>query len=146
MVGPPCTGKSYLAKRMARENNHMIRVNLDDLRTMLNGKYVFNNRVVENTASMIQRTVVEYALANEHDVIVDATHLKEKWIKKTLDVIPEGSHHQVEYLVCEAPYWKQRWRNFWRWLKTGIWIPSEVAKNMNTNFSVMKQKIDNKQI
>lgn len=147
MVGPPCSGKSTLAKILAAESN-TIRINRDDLRSMTKGRYVFGDRKVESIINTITIRAVEHCVKNRIDVILDATHCKLKYIQEIKDELSFYSTHniQIKYVVCDEPLWKLKIRNIWRYIKTGIWIPVDVIKSMYKSFQEVKDKINNNEI
>jgi predicted kinase len=142
MVGPPCSGKSTLAKKIALEHQGLLRVNRDEIRAMLKGAYVFGISHVERLTTDIEDFVVKWALHHGYDVLVDATHCTPKSVNKIKAMVPEDVEVEIEFITCDIPYWKQRWRNFWRWIRTDIWIPAEVSQNMDRGFKVTKIMIE----
>jgi Predicted kinase len=75
-LGLPGSGKSTWAKQYQAEHPETVRVNKDELRAMLhNGKHS-NGR--ENFVLQVRDFVVDQALANGHDVIVDDTNFHPK--------------------------------------------------------------------
>lgn len=134
LIGPPCSGKTTLAKRLLRENSYMVRVNRDELRKMMLGKIYTNNGYAEQSINEITKMLIERCVLAEVDLIIDATHCKPSYITQIKNMCPHGHSTQFKYLICDVPFWKQRWRNFWRWVKTGDWIPKEVSINMDKNF------------
>jgi predicted kinase len=141
LVGPPCSGKSTAAKQLCVEDPNIIRVNRDELRIMLKGRYTVGNRLVEACTTNIVRHTIDTVLRSGNDLVVDATHCKMKYIQDILEMIPTDVDCVVKYILFDVPYWKQRWRNFWRWVKTGIWIPSNVSKAMDKNFKEVKKQL-----
>jgi predicted kinase len=139
MCGPPCSGKTTLAKKLAQEDRGTMRLNRDELRTMLRGKYVSGHQATEAMCTHLVEKGMRIALRLGMDVILDATHCKWKYIEDSKALAPQGV--KFEYVICDVPYWKQRWRNFWRYLKTGIWIPSGVSKAMDRNFRETLKRI-----
>lgn len=76
-TGLPASGKSTFAKqRVAKSNGELRRVNLDDLRNMLdNGTYSVEH---ERTALKIQDQIIVQAVREGYNVIVDNTHLHKR--------------------------------------------------------------------
>jgi len=70
-------GKSYWAKQYCQDNPTFVRVNRDDLRHM-RGKYWIPEQ--ETLISEWEEDIVKSALAKDLSVVVDATHLDEKYI------------------------------------------------------------------
>lgn len=144
MVGPPCAGKSTKAREMMRENKNLIRLNRDELRWMFRGKeYKWGDAPIEVLVNHLMSEGANYALMTGKDVISDATHCKAKYIAEAKKAIHPNFDVKYEYIILDIPFWKQRWRNFWRWVKTGVWIPRAVSKTMDTNFREVKQLIEN---
>jgi predicted kinase len=77
-TGLPASGKTTAARQMLAESaGRMRRVNLDDIRHMLdhNGQSKVWSRAHEATALDIQDAAVRSAIAGGFDVVVDNTHL-----------------------------------------------------------------------
>ncbi len=146
-VGPPLSGKSTWARKMANKNRDVIRINRDDLRTMFRGGYVHGHGFTETLCTITTISTAGNALRAGYDVILDNTNCTLSTVNDVLNSIVtlkgQGIPIEVEFKVFEIPYWKQRWRNFWRWAKgKGPWIPSEVSKRMDHNFHTVKKFID----
>lgn len=142
MVGPPCSGKSTFAKEIAKDRS-FIRLNRDELRIMFRGRYSFGENYIESLVNDAIKFIGNKALEDGKIVVLDATHCKMKYINDVKSIFPEDTIYK--YVVFDIPYWKQRWRNFWRYIKTGIWIPKEVSKVMHNSFQKVKEEIKNEQ-
>ena len=88
LQGPPCSGKSTWAKKYikGKEKNTII-VCRDSIRLALCGGDVttmFQNMQPnrEDLVTQVENTMIEQGLANGYDVIVDATNLNSKTIKR----------------------------------------------------------------
>ncbi len=145
MVGPPLSGKSTIAKRLAQGKN-ILRINRDELRIMLKGKYVNGNPLVESVINAFTRYLIVRCILSGEDLIIDATHCKEKYINDIKDDIPKDQDCIIKYIVCDEPLWKLKYRNIIRYIKTGIWIPVQVIENMHHTFQSVKLKIANNEI
>lgn len=78
--GLPGSGKSTWAGAwVAADPSNRVRVNRDDIRFMLYGKYW---GVDEEQVSKVETAAVKAALAAGKDVVIDATHLKAAYVKK----------------------------------------------------------------
>ena len=136
MIGPPCSGKTTKARKMLKEVNHgdVLRFNRDELRKMMLGFVDTNNGFVEQSINELTKYTVHRCVYANMDLIVDATHCKPSYINQIKNLVPAGMLVNYNYVICDVPYWKQRWRNFWRWAGGGGWIPRDVSKNMERNF------------
>jgi len=78
------SGKSTWAKRKVQENDNVIIINRDSIRTMIKDKYVYHIRY-EKCIKVMAEQMVSVAIAYGFDVIIDETNLtKEKrafWIE-----------------------------------------------------------------
>ena len=84
--GLPGSGKSTFARQFVAESpDTRVRVNRDDIRHMLFGKYW---GVDENTVTRAEEALVKSALTAGKDVIVDATHLRAQFVKRWHKVGP----------------------------------------------------------
>lgn len=134
MIGPPCAGKTTKAKEMLKQNPRLMRINRDELRKMMLGKIDTGNGYVETSINEITKAFITRCVHAEVDMIIDATHCKPAYIREIKNMVPAGYHPVFKYVICDIPFWKQRWRNFWRWVKTGDWIPRAVSIAMDRNF------------
>lgn len=147
MVGPPCSGKTTKAKRLAKASDRFIRVNRDELRTMMRGHYVCDDLYVEKTINLITEQMIQLACASLKNVIIDATHCKVRYINDIKRMIPEGCPVEFKYVLAEnLPLWILKLRNIKRYIQTGVWIPKKVMENMYHNFQLIRQKIINNEI
>lgn len=84
--GLPASGKSTWAKAwVAEDPDNRVRVNRDDIRFALFGKYT---GVDENFVTKVEEDTVRAALKAGKDVVVDAMHLKAAYVKKWLNFGP----------------------------------------------------------
>lgn len=96
--GIPSSGKSTWAKKwVAEDPENRVRVNRDDLRFMLFGMYWGLTFEQEGDVTKAERALVESFLRSGKDVVVDATHLRPKYItewKKISDKL--GAELEIE--------------------------------------------------
>lgn len=128
LSGPPCSGKSTYAKKHL---SHIPRLNKDSLRAMLGFKK-YNHK----KESLVHYLLLKGVDVFQDDVVVDNTHTSLKYF------IDFYSYSPVTVILFITSYWKQRLRNFKRYLFTGFWIPKKVAKRMNKNFSKLQEKLE----
>lgn len=133
MIGPPCSGKTTKAKEMTSYGS-ILRLNRDELRLMLKGTSKPYNDLVETTINTLTEYIVASLVSSGTDLLIDATHCRAKYITDIKLMVPPGSDVKFTYVICDVPFWLQRWRNFCRFLKTGTWIPRKVSIHMDRNF------------
>jgi len=83
-VGCPGTGKTTWAKEYVRSNDNVIRFSRDDYRKMLFNVQM-GNYEQENAITTIINSNVKMQLEKGINVIIDATHVKRKYIKDVID-------------------------------------------------------------
>lgn len=81
MRGYPGAGKSLKAKQIAAATG-AVRVCRDDLRKMLHDNYHTGKAECEDQVSTAERAQVHALLASGTSVVVDATHLESRWLRK----------------------------------------------------------------
>lgn len=84
LKGIPASGKTTWAKEFIKSNPKYVRVNRDDIRSMLSIKW---SRDVEKTVVQIQQESIFSALDNGYNVIIDDTNLSEPKMKELKDYI-----------------------------------------------------------
>jgi predicted kinase len=97
-TGLPASGKTTAARELlAGSRGHIRRVNLDDIRRMLdhNGQDKVWSRAHEATALDVQDAAVRSAIAGGFDVVVDNTHLTPSIPKR----IKEAAAGQAAFVV-----------------------------------------------
>lgn len=83
--GIPGSGKSTWAKQWVQiDPEHRIRINWDDLRNMM-GKYWVPNR--EKIVKFTSIYILEYAMMEGYDVVIDNMNLSEKSIEDFINAI-----------------------------------------------------------
>jgi len=71
LKGIPGSGKSHFAKGYIKEHINTIRVNKDDLRSMM---FSVHSKPNEQFVNEVQLLIVDNALKSNKDVIIDNTH------------------------------------------------------------------------
>lgn len=97
LAGLPGAGKSTLAKKMVKQDPTYVRVNLDDIRSMLGTSDFSKEKLVEQ----IELTSIAYAFNQKYNVIVDDTNLNPKKINK-LKVIAKQYNAEVDYKLIST--------------------------------------------
>jgi predicted kinase len=97
--GLPGSGKSTFARKWVEEDpDWRVRVNRDDIRFALYGKYWGLSRHQEETVSTVEHATSTAALKAELSVIIDATNLKASTVK---DWISAADRHKAEFVVVD---------------------------------------------
>jgi predicted kinase len=78
MKGLPGSGKSTLARQMVGNGKTCIRVNRDDIRSMLYGHNYNFSKNKEDLVIRAERSIAQYALAEKCNCIIDDTNLSAK--------------------------------------------------------------------
>jgi predicted kinase len=84
ILGLPGSGKSYWAKQYQTEHPDTVRVNKDELRAMMHNSVFSKGR--ENAVLAVRDFIVEQALMNGKDVLVDDTNLHHKHLIKMQEI------------------------------------------------------------
>lgn len=103
LVGESGSGKSTLARLMVEDDpkHNTVRVNRDDIRSMLHVDGAKNRRI-EPLVISIQADIIETALKQRHDVVVDDTNLNEK-TRSHLDMLGQQYGAEVVTHRMETP-------------------------------------------
>lgn len=100
--GLPGSGKSTWAKAwVAADPSTRLRVNRDDIRFQLYGKY-WGEGVDENVVTKIEDAMVAAGVAAGKSVVIDATHLKSAWITRWRRKYPNLTIESFETPVEEC--------------------------------------------
>jgi predicted kinase len=92
--GLPASGKSTWAKQWADEEPNRLRVNRDDLRYALFGRYI---NVDENLVTKVQKAAMQEAMRHGYDIVLDNTNLNTIHAYAAMDLaIRAGYHIQVK--------------------------------------------------
>lgn len=97
LAGLPGAGKSTLAKKMVKQDQTYVRVNLDDIRSMLGTSDFSKEKLVEQ----IELISIGYAFNQKYNVIVDDTNLNPKKINK-LKAIAKQYNADVDYKLIST--------------------------------------------
>jgi len=123
LQGCPCSGKSTWSKEYIKSNENTIRVCRDDIHLELNnGKYSMEN---EKEVTKIEYERVILSIKEGLDVIIDATNLNPKTIKKWEDIAKEYNC-EIEYKEFYIPYSEAMKRSKKRKEEGGLYISKKV--------------------
>lgn len=99
-IGIPASGKSSKVSEFLKENKNYIKVSRDDFRYMLRNQSITEPKI-ERMISKLLMISMKMAIKNNYNIIVDNTHLKEKYIKEIIKIISE--YATIEYWVFNIP-------------------------------------------
>lgn len=85
-VGTPGSGKTTWTKGFLVENENYVRISRDDYRLMLRNETYCAVKIEETISTMVEESIMT-ALDNKLNVIVDATHVRKKYINSILNLV-----------------------------------------------------------
>lgn len=125
LQGLPASGKSTYAKKLANENPHnTVIVNRDSIREGF-GKYWVPSR--EDLVTRVENKMIDIALAENYNVIVDAVNLNPKTIAKFDQY--KRVNVEIVYKHFETSFWKCVLRDWKRGLFGGRKVGYKVIKS-----------------
>jgi predicted kinase len=127
LIGIPCSGKSTYAKK---QEGYTI-ISRDNIRELAYGRNPKYRQIDEVLINQIFDALLEKAVAEGANVIIDNTNLRTKYIRSIQRKLP-GYSFGLKYF--EKSLWIIHYRNVKRWLQTGKWIPIPVINNMNKQY------------
>ena len=132
MSGIPGSGKSYIARQLLKKDktNTTIIVNRDNIRNML-GEYWVPSR--ESLVSEIEDDMIKTGLYFNYSVIVDATNLNPKTIRK-LEGLAEDYEVEIEFEIIKVSVTQAFTQILWRRLFGGRYISLKVVKNFYNRY------------
>lgn len=92
--GLPASGKSTWSKEVLVENPDYVRVNRDDIRSMM-GERMWS-RKFEDIVTSVEHSLIISALGKGYSVIVDDTNLNEKTVEALKSLIEDEDCEVVE--------------------------------------------------
>lgn len=140
VIGPPTSGKSFLAKRLLQSVKDSVRINPDEVRLML-----FNDLAPDHDEDLVYRALSslrDLALAYGHSVIIDATAprfmTREYFLTST-----HKSRHLIVVMDVDRKILEERAK------KAGKLVPlrgfDEVWQEPHHSLPLFKFKNDNKE-
>lgn len=132
MQGIPGSGKSYLARKLlkADKDNKTVIVNRDSIRSML-GDYWVPSR--EDLVTAIENYMVDTSLHVGYSVIIDATNLNPKTIKRFEKIAGENKA-LVEFVPVKVSIAQAFIQMLWRSLFGGRYIKYSVIKSFYNRY------------
>lgn len=139
LVGPPGTGKSHYAYKLAKKNpNQWVVVSRDGIRRSLGDKSKFSkfNLEREELLSSIEFDTIVTSLSSGFSVIADISHIS---YKGQFDGIPDiicpyNVSIQIKYFKCSI--WLATLRDVWRGIKGGHMVGSKRIKQLHNQFYI----------
>lgn len=102
MRGYPGSGKTTRAKQIAAETG-AVRVCRDDLRKMLHDSHFTGKAECEDQVTTAERAQVHALLQSGTSVVVDATHLESRWLRKWAKMAAQyGAEFEVVDITTSA--------------------------------------------
>lgn len=136
LVGPPCAGKTTFRKNEIYKD--YVILSRDDIREKYWGKDYKYTDTNEAKVSIISENTFNFAVKDNLNIIVDATHCKEQYLQLWLDAKP--GHYSIKFYFFYIPIWRAYIRNILRYIKTGKYIPITILKNMYKNYNKINRK------
>ena len=132
LQGIPGSGKSFIARELLKKDkeNKTIIVNRDSIRSMC-GKYWMPER--ERLITSIEEDMIRQSLHQNYTVIVDATNLNPKTIKK-LEKIAKYKKVEIEYVSVKVTPIQAFIQILWRSLFGGRFISYKIVKDFYTRY------------
>ena len=123
-----CSGKSTFAKKQG-----IPILSCDDIRIEMHGrKYKF----IKEKEDAVWNEFYYRVRNQTGDFLVDNCNTKIVYVNKIKENLPH--EYEIEYKFFSVPSWKLYLRNYWRWIRTGKYIPREVMKNFINNYKKLK--------
>ena len=129
--GLPASGKSTWAKAwVAADPSKRVRVNRDDIRFQLYGKY-WGDGVDENMVTKVEEAMVKAAVDAGKDVVIDATHLASRYVRRWIE-----RGYEVEVETFELPLEKLLIRDELRGLQGERNVSPKVLEEMAKRYHI----------
>lgn len=134
MRGYPGSGKSTRAKEIAAETG-AVRVCRDDLRKMLHDNYHTGKTECEEQVTTAERAQVHALLQSGTSVVVDATHLEPRWLRKWAKMAAQyGAEFEVVDITTSAL--KSAANNVLRRARGERYVGPEVIERMAKRYPI----------
>jgi predicted kinase len=134
-IGIPASGKSTVAKAFIRDNANYVRVSRDDFRLMLKNAQMCEPKV-EDLITELVKISIHKSLMKNLNVIVDATNLKEKYIRAFIEEFKYSA--DIDYRVFDISLEKALERDRNREMRVG----DEVVKKMYKDYKNLLDSFD----
>jgi predicted kinase len=134
-IGIPASGKSTVAKAYIRDNPNYVRVSRDDFRLMFKNAQMCEPKVEDMITDMVNISIHK-ALLRNLNVIIDATNVKEKYIRQFIDEFKYSA--DIDYRVFDISLDKALERDRNREMKVG----DDVIKRMFKDYKNLLDSFD----
>jgi predicted kinase len=134
-VGIPASGKSTAAKEFIKKNSGWVSVNRDSYRLMLRNEQICEPKVEDLITTLVNITI-HNALAKNLNVIIDATNVKEKYIRQFINEFKYSA--DIDYQVFDISLDKAIERDNNREAKVG----ASVIKRMYNDYKILMDSFD----
>jgi predicted kinase len=129
--GLPASGKSTWAKAwVAADPSSRLRVSRDDIRFQLYGSY-WGDGVDENMVTKVEDAMVKAAVDAGKDVVVDATHLASRYVRRWIDL-----GHEVKVETFEVALSDLFIRDDWRIMDGARGVGKDVIKQLAQRYQI----------
>lgn len=129
--GLPASGKSTWAKAwVAADPSSRVRVNRDDIRFQLYGSY-WGDGVDENVVTKVEEAMVKAAVDAGKEVVVDATHLASRYVRRWINLGYDVKVESFEIAVGVAMD-----RDYERGMLGERSVGQEVIKGMADRYNI----------
>lgn len=108
-IGISGSGKSTWSSNYIKENLNYIRVNRDDIRKQITGSnQLLLNNELESLVTKIQDEQIRVILSEGYNIILDATHLKQKYINQIIKQFNYFANIRLKIFDCDVNVAKER--------------------------------------
>ena len=128
LVGNSCSGKSTLARKIAKENPNTYIISRDDERLSLFGEYRMGTDREEKIITYIMNSKLYVLEDYVTNVVIDNTHLKLKYVRHWTEMV-EVQFDEIEVIMLPLfEYDKLNFRNHLRYRESKKLIPETVLQ------------------
>ena len=135
LIGIPAAGKTFYTKEFLKKNAGWVSVNRDSFRLMLRNEQMCEPKIEDLITTLVNITI-HNALAKNLNVIVDATNVKEKYIRQFINEFKYSA--DIDYQVFDISLEKAIERDKNRDAKVG----ESVIKRMYNDYKILMDSFD----
>lgn len=134
-IGIPAAGKSFYTKEFLKKNPNYVSVNRDSYRLMLRNEQVCEPKV-EDLITKLVNISIHQALSKNLNVIVDATNVKEKYIRQFIEEFKYSA--DIDYRIFDISVEKAIERDLNREATVG----EKVIRRMYNDYKILMDSFD----